>query len=50
MSKQEIDNDGFQIVTTKRFSKNKPTKIPVRSYKLEEQEILIDTDKALRYT
>lgn len=48
MSKPPIDNDGFQIVTSKRFSKNKPTKVPSKSYKHEQQEIFIDTDKALR--
>lgn len=48
MSKPQIDSDGFQTVTSKRFFKNKPTKIPSKSNKLEQQEILIDTNKALR--
>ncbi|XP_063381950.1 SRR1-like protein isoform X1 [Cydia fagiglandana] len=48
MSKQQVDSDGFQIVSSKRFSKNKQTKIPSRESKFEEQEAIIDVDKAIK--
>ncbi|XP_049872795.1 SRR1-like protein isoform X1 [Pectinophora gossypiella] len=48
MSKMsKFDSDGFQIVTSKRFSKNKPTKIPAKEALIEKEETLIDIEKAI---
>ncbi|XP_026753534.2 uncharacterized protein LOC113513749 isoform X2 [Galleria mellonella] len=43
-----FDSDGFQIVKTKRFSKNKQTKIPIKQNNFEKQEVSIDIEKSAR--
>ncbi|CAG4974816.1 unnamed protein product [Parnassius apollo] len=44
MSQQEIDGDGFQIVTSKRRTKNKQTKIPRKEVEFIKPENYIDVE------
>ncbi|KAM3960041.1 uncharacterized protein ACR2FA_005840 isoform 2-T2 [Aphomia sociella] len=48
MSKSSVDSDGFQVVKTKRFSKNKPTKVPNKQINFEKSDITIDVEKSIR--
>ncbi|XP_059053008.1 SRR1-like protein isoform X1 [Achroia grisella] len=48
MSNFRRDSDGFQIVKTKRLSKNKQTKIPTKQTNFETQEVIIDFEKSTR--
>lgn len=47
MSKLEIDSDGFQKVKSKRYSKNKPIKIPTKELHFEKQDVSVDVDKVI---
>ncbi|XP_073955362.1 uncharacterized protein isoform X4 [Choristoneura fumiferana] len=48
MSKKQFDNDGFEIVPSKRNSKNKQTKIPSKDSKFCEQDTFINIDKTIK--
>lgn len=51
MSKHEFDSDGFKIVTSKRSSKNKQTRIPRKQtqFTKEENYINVETSYQLVY-
>ncbi|CAK1585157.1 unnamed protein product [Parnassius mnemosyne] len=44
MPKQELDGDGFQIVTSKRCTKNKQTKVPRKEVEFIKQENYINVE------
>ncbi|XP_037969383.2 uncharacterized protein LOC105394046 isoform X2 [Plutella xylostella] len=47
MSNPNVDNDGFRLVgSKKRISKRKPTKVPERDFKIEQQDTIIDLEKS----
>ncbi|KAI8421480.1 hypothetical protein MSG28_009535 [Choristoneura fumiferana] len=48
MSKKQFDCDGFEIVPSKRNSKNKQTKIPSKDSKFSEQDTFINIDKTIK--
>lgn len=50
MSKSSIDSDGFQLIVSKKCSKNKnkATKIPEKDKINNREDIEIDIDKAKR--
>lgn len=48
MSKKQFDSDGFEIVPSKRNSKNKQTIIPSKGSKHYEQDTFIDIDKTIK--
>ncbi|CAG4929104.1 unnamed protein product [Colias eurytheme] len=48
MSQPKFDNDGFQIVSSKKSFKNKSTKVPRKPSDFSVQNIDIDLVKAQR--
>lgn len=46
MSKQEIDSDGFRIVSSKRSAKYKQTKVPYKASQFIKEENEINVEKS----
>lgn len=46
MSKQEIDSDGFRIVSSKRSAKYKQTKVPYKTSQFIKEENEINVEKS----
>lgn len=49
MSKKIYDNDGFQIVSSRKACKNKLTKIPAKDTFINNEDVEINIEKAKRY-
>ena len=49
MSKPQFDSDGFQIVTSKKSTNKKSTKVPQNKTGFQKEDLKLNIEKSYRY-